>query len=129
MMAERLGRSRTSITEMLTLTAMPEEVRQVCRLADIHSKSLLLQVVRQSDSAKMLRLVERLQGEGSTRAEARRIAKETKPTKGRPRNFVFRYQPSEKTFTLNLQFRRAQVPKQEIIAALENILEDLRRKL
>jgi ParB family transcriptional regulator, chromosome partitioning protein len=128
MMADRLGKSRTSITEMLSLTAMPEEVRQVCRLADIHSKSLLLQVVRQSDSTKMLRLVERLQEEGSTRAEARRIAKETKPAKGRPRNFVFRYQPSEKTFTLNLQFRRAQVPKQEIIAALENILENLRRK-
>ena len=28
--------------------AMPEDVRELCRLADIHSKSLLLQIVRQS---------------------------------------------------------------------------------
>src|SRR5205814_731045 len=48
-MAERLGKSRTSITEILTLSAMPEEVREACRRADIHSKSLLLQVVRQGE--------------------------------------------------------------------------------
>ena len=46
-MAEKLGKSRSSITETLSLTAMPEEIRQLCRLADIQSKSLLLQIVRQ----------------------------------------------------------------------------------
>lgn len=127
MMAEKLGKSRTSITETLSLTAMPEDVRQVCRLADIHSKSLLLQVVRQSDSAKMIGLVERLQKEGSTRSEARRIAKEAKPGRGRPKNFVFRFRPREKSFSLALQFRKASVPKDEIIRTLEAILENLRR--
>ena len=51
-MAEKLGKSRTSITETLSLTAMPDDVRQLCRLADIQSKSLLLQIVRQSDPAE-----------------------------------------------------------------------------
>src|SRR4029453_5186111 len=37
-MARRLGKSRTSITESLSLNAMPEEVKNLCRLADIHSK-------------------------------------------------------------------------------------------
>src|SRR5437879_12193282 len=41
-LAHRLGKSRTSITESLALTGMPEEVRNLCRLADINSKSLLL---------------------------------------------------------------------------------------
>jgi ParB family transcriptional regulator, chromosome partitioning protein len=126
MLAERLGKSRTSITETLSLTSMPEEVRQVCRLADIQSKSLLLQIVRQSDSSKMIALVERLQKEGPTRTEARRIAKEQKAGRGRPKHFVFKYQPQEKTFSLALQFRRAQVPKDEIIRALESILRDLK---
>jgi ParB family transcriptional regulator, chromosome partitioning protein len=127
MMAEKLGKSRTSITETLALTAMPDDVRQVCRLADIHSKSLLLQVVRQPDSAKMIGLVERLQKEGPTRSEARRIAKEAKPVRGRPKNFVFRFRPREKSFSLALQFRKASVPKDEIIRTLESILENLRR--
>ena len=127
MMAEKLGKSRSSITETLSLTAMPEEVRQVCRLADIDSKSLLLQVVRQSDSGKMIAFVERLQAQGSTRTEARRLAKEARPSRGRPRSFVFRYQPKEKSFTLALRFRRAQVPRDEVIRALEATLDELRK--
>ena len=51
-LARRLGRSRTSVTESLALNAIPEEVRNLCRLADISSKSLLLQVVRQKHPKK-----------------------------------------------------------------------------
>jgi ParB family transcriptional regulator, chromosome partitioning protein len=126
MMAEKLGKSRTSVTETLSLTAMPAEVRQLCRLADIHSKSLLLQIVRQSDPAKMIALIERLQNEGATRQDARRIRNEAKPHgKGRPRAYVFRYQPREKTFSLSLQFRKAQVPRDEIVRALRSIIDEL----
>ena len=74
----------------------------------------------------MLALIDRLQKEGPSRSDARRIAKEAKPTRGRPKSFVFRFQPREKTFKLALQFRKASVPKEEVIQALEAILEDLR---
>src|SRR5688572_22674705 len=46
-MARKLGKSRTAITESLSLNNMPEEIRNVCRLADITSRSTLLQIVRQ----------------------------------------------------------------------------------
>src|SRR4249920_2422953 len=52
-LARRLGKSRSSVTESLSLNAIPEEVRNLCRLADISSKSLLLQVVRQNTPEKM----------------------------------------------------------------------------
>ena len=128
-MAEKLGKSRSSITEMLSLTAIPEDVRQLCRLADIQSKSLLLQIVRQSDPAKMVALVEKLQKEGATtRQAARDLAKESKAkAKGRPRNFVFKYQPKEKSFSLALQFRKTDVPKDEIIRALRRIIDELQQ--
>jgi ParB family chromosome partitioning protein len=128
-MAEKLGKSRTSITETLSLTAMPEPVREVCRLADIRSKSLLLQVVRQSDPQKMMALLERVQREGSTRDDARRIAREAKPraAKGRPRHYVFRYQPSEKSFTLAIQFKKSHADRDEIIRTLQAILAELTR--
>jgi ParB family chromosome partitioning protein len=129
-MAEKIGRSRTSITETLSLTAMPDDVRELCRLADIHSKSLLLQIVRQSDAKKMVALIERLQTQGTTRQEARRITQQQKArmTRGRPRHFVFRYQPREKTFSLSLQFRKAQVPRDEVIRALQAVLDELTRE-
>jgi ParB family chromosome partitioning protein len=129
-MAERLGKSRTSITEILSLSAMPEEARHVCRLADIQSKSLLLQIVRQGDLQKMIALVQRLQKDGggrATREDARKIAKQGKgkAAKGRPRHYVFRYQPREKSFALSLQFKKSDVPRDEIVKALQSIIEDL----
>jgi ParB family chromosome partitioning protein len=128
-MAERLGKSRTSITETLSLTAMPEEVRERCRRADIHAKSLLLQIVRQSETAKMVALLERLQREGTpTRHDARRIAKESKKTRGRPRNYTFRHQPPDKSFTLTLQFKRSVVEREDLVSALQQAIDELRAK-
>ncbi len=132
-MADRLGKSRSSITETLSLTAMPESVRELCRLADIHSKSLLLQIVRQADPEKMLAFVERLQREGAnTREEARRLVasarSKSQPSRGRPRHFVFKFQPREKSFSLALQFKKSEVQREEIISVLEAILADLRQR-
>jgi len=129
-MAEKLGKSRSSITETLSLAAMPEEVRQLCRLADIQSKSILLQVVRQGGRDKMTTFIERLGREGATRVEARRLGRkeETRRGRGRPRHFVFRFNPKGSDFSLNLQFKRSQVDREEIIRTLEGILESLRKQ-
>jgi len=124
-MARKLGKSRTTITESLSLNSMPEEVRNLCRLADISSKSTLLQIVRQSDPAKMLALVEKLAGQGVATRE--QVRKETaKPTPGRPKSFVFAFRPPTKTFNLRMSFNKGKVDKSEIIAALENIIKELR---
>ncbi len=124
-LASRLGKSRTAVTESLSLHTMPEDIKNLCRLADISSKSLLLQIVRQPDTEKMAALVEKIvtQG-GATRAEVR---KETaKPKPGRPKAFVFNYRPTSKAFNLKLRFKKGQVERQEIITALEAILAELR---
>ena len=128
-LAEKLGKSRTTVTESLSLTAMPEDVRQRCRLADIQSKSLLLQIVRQGEAEKMAALIGRLQKDGTTRAEARRLAAvaESKRGRGRPRHFVYKLRPRGGDFSLALQFKKAEVDRQEIIRTLETILETLRR--
>jgi ParB family chromosome partitioning protein len=128
MMAGKLGKSRSSVTEVLSLTAMPEDVRELCRLADIESKSVLLQVVRQSTPEKMVTLVERLQREGTTRVEARRLTRERSAPrgKGRPRHFVFKHLLKGERFGLTLKFKKAQVSRQEIIEALESVLERLK---
>lgn len=124
-LARRLGKSRTSVTESLSLNAMPEEVKNLCRLADIHSKSLLLQIVRQGDPQKMVALVERIsRGEGVTREEVRRETAKPKP--GRPRAYVFSYKAPTKAFRLQLRFTKSAVERDEVIQALEAIIEDLK---
>ncbi len=125
-LAKRLGKSRTAVTESLALHAMPSEVRKVCRLAGIGSKSILLQVVRQGDSQKMLALVEKIvrQG-GATREQVRKDIHKPKP--GRPKPYTFNFRPSSRAFNLRLSFNKKSASKDDIISALESILDELRR--
>ena len=124
-LASRLGKSRTAITESLSLHTMPEEIKNLCRLADISSKSLLLQVLRQSEPSKMAALVQKISEQGgATRADIRKAT--ARPKVGRPKAFVSTYRPSSKAFNLKLRFSRGRVERDEIIRALEAILADLR---
>ncbi len=131
MMAEKLGRSRTTVTETLTLSSMPDRVRELCRLADISSKSVLIQVVRQQTPEKMVSFIDTLQKTGlnPTRAEARRLIKAVPDRKGRPRNFVFTYRTGrDKGLSLSLKFGRAEVSKGDVISALEELTSEIRSK-
>ena len=126
-LARRLGKSRTSVTESLALAHMPDEVRNLCRLADISSKSLLLQVVRQETPEKMTALVEKIASAGgATRQEVREAV--AKPKAGRPKHFTFAFRPPSKLFNMRLSFTKSRVSKEEVIEALEGILKDLRKQ-
>jgi ParB family chromosome partitioning protein len=126
-LAKRLGKSRTSITESLSLHGMPPEVRKICRLANITQKSVLLQIVRQGDPQKMLALVEKIASQGGATRE--QVRKETqKPKAGRPKAYTFNFRPESKAFNLRLSFNKRSASKDEIITALEAILTELRTK-
>src|SRR5262249_9980594 len=104
----------------------PEEVRNICRLADISSKSLLLQVVRQNTPEKMTALVEKIASQGgATRQQVRDAIAKPKP--GRPKQFVFAYKPPTRAFNLKISFNKARASKDEVIEALEAIIRDLRK--
>ena len=125
-LARRLGKSRTGVTETLSLHKMPAEVKELCRLADITSKSVLLQIVRENDPAKMVALVERITRDGSaTRQRAREAT--AAPRRGRPKAFTFQYRAPARDFRLRLIFAKSRVDRDEIITALENILAELRQ--
>ena len=125
-LAQKLGKSRTVITESLSLSQMPDHVKQLCRLADISSKSLLLQVVRQQDPQKMVALVEQMTSQGGmTREQVREKAKPA-VKRGRPKAFTFSYRAPTKAYAFSLSFKKSEVEKAEVIRTLESILEELR---
>ena len=125
MLAKKLGKSRVAITESLALQGMPDEIKNLCRLADITSKSLLLQIVRQGDPQKMAALIERIASQGgATREALRKATAKAKP--GRPKSFIFNYRPQNKAFNLKLSFARGKAEREDVIAALESILQELR---
>ena len=122
--ARRIGKSRSTVTELFTLRAIPDEIKALCIEKGVLSKSQLLQVARQSSEAKMRNLVRLFHLGMMNRDQAR---EERHPDK-KPRNAVFRYVPPAKEFKLTLQFRKNSVQREEIIQALKRIIETLEKE-
>lgn len=69
--ARKVGKSRTTVTESLSIASLPERVRGACQRADINSKSTLLQIARQPDEETMEKLVSEIAANRLTRDGAR----------------------------------------------------------
>lgn len=125
--AGRVGKSRSSITEALSIAKLPSEIKELCRRADISSKSLLLQIVRLSGVEQMREFVDRVRRQGMTRDEARAARKPA--ASSRPRPYEFKFQPTTKEFSISLRFRRSQVSDAELAGALRSALEEVEARL
>jgi ParB family chromosome partitioning protein len=123
--ARKIGKSRSSVTEALSIAALPNDIKEECRRADINSKSLLLQVVRQSGVGPMRDFVRRIVDQGFNRDEARRARTQKQRKSVRPQPYAYRYIPPQREFTLEIKFRRSQVARAELIEALSQVLAQL----
>lgn len=124
--AKKISKARSSVTETLSLNTLPEDIKQMCRDAQVLSKSMLLQIVRQPSKEKMVELLKRFARGEVSRDEARKERLQGEAS--RPRNYVFRFRPPTKEFTLDLKFSKSKVDKEELIEALTSILKALKKE-
>lgn len=130
--ARKVGKSRSTVTEVMSIASLPEAVREQCRRADINSKSLLLQIVRQPDEQSMVRLAEEVVRSGLTRDSARaarrqQIEKGSTETTAKVsrKPYIYRFVPPGKEFKLELRFRRTTVKNSDIAAALREAADKI----
>lgn len=132
--AKKVGKSRSTVTEALSLATIPEEIREECRLADINAKSLLLQVVRQPDLDSMRQLIREIAGGGLTREDVRASKRPRKVSdglasdreKGRDSSrYLFRYSLPEVGLRAEIRFENPVADDSEIIRALRALIEHL----
>jgi ParB family chromosome partitioning protein len=124
-----VGKSRTSITEAVQLLKMTQPVRNAAEALGITSKSTLLEILKVSRSPEeQIRLLEQAAETGLNREDLRRQvrAKKSRRQGGARNNPVFTFKDPEKTFSLSLRFRKSTVEKDDLIHALEKILNELR---
>lgn len=80
--AEKIGKSRSTVTESIAIAGLPEEIRERCRKADITAKSVLIEVSRQFDEAAMNKLLDEIQNKDLKRTDIReKVRKEPLKTK------------------------------------------------
>jgi ParB family chromosome partitioning protein len=126
--SKKVGKSRSTVTEAISMAAIPEAIREECRRADINVKSLLLQIVRQPDSASMRETIRLLANRGLKRDEARSLIKERRfGGVERPvsKPLLFEYYLPETNVKVELRFQKSEVDEAEIIDALKALLARL----
>lgn len=124
--AKKIGKSRSSVTETLSITSLPVDIRKLCQQAGITAKTMLLEIVRQPSHEKMVSTAKRIMHQGLTRAASR---EERKPEAAKKtRNFTFHFAPPTRDFQLDLRFRKGHAEREEIIEILRKILESLEKE-
>jgi len=123
--AKKIGRARSSVSEILTLRNIPEPIRKKCIEHGVMARTLLLQIAKQPTEKKMLEMFARILHGGLTRDEARKERTEEKGGPQRPQPFIFQYEPENETFRFRLQFKKSHVSRDELIRTLREILAQL----
>jgi ParB family transcriptional regulator, chromosome partitioning protein len=126
--SKKVGKSRSTVTEAITLAAIPEGIREECRRADINVKSLLLQIVRQPDTETMQEMIKALANKEFTRDEARAFIRERKYKEegvGVTKPFTFKYHLPTPNVKVEVRFQKSEVNKAEIVEALKSVLAEL----
>lgn len=124
--AERIGKSRTSITESISLSSLPADIREACRRADITAKSMLLQIVRQPSDEEMRSFVDKVISAGMSRDEARQLAAGQKKKDSASDGYVFKHHGEGKSYSVLVKFRKSKVSNDDVAIALEAALKKLR---
>lgn len=118
--AKKLGKARTSVTETISIAGLPPDVRELCRRADISSKSMLLQIARQPTDEEMREFVYKIGAAGLTRDQAREM-RQGKPSK--VRNFSYQYDDPDHAWSLTIKFSSPEATNDELKSALHAALE------
>lgn len=128
--AKKVGKSRSTVTEALSLASIPEDLREECRRADINVKSLLLQIVRQPDIPSMRQMIRDISDKGLSREDVRatrRGGAGEVENRSSSKPFTYRYKSAEAGVKVEVRFEKAEVEKVEIIEALRETLAELER--
>jgi ParB family transcriptional regulator, chromosome partitioning protein len=140
--AKKIGKSRTTVTEALTIAGLPDEIREKCRRADINAKSALLEVARQFDEKAMHDFLDNLAGKNSDRESFRKAARPRKTpiksngetalkaeTVSQPKKLksVFQYNSREKDFLLEIKFSNNEgFSKKDLLKALKETFDEVK---
>lgn len=124
--AEKLGKARSTVTEILSLSKIPENIRSFCLKNNITSRGMLIEISKQKTAKDMLSLAKQIHERELRRDDTRDLSKQLKGKGKRLPHFVYSYKPvGDESFRLRIEFKKPEVEKEEIIKILEEVLKKL----
>ena len=136
--AEKISKSRSTVTESLTIAGLPESIREKCRNADITAKSTLLEVARQFDETAMHRFLDDLNNKTNIEKASHRTpnkslnkSSDNSQNMNSPRdnstNKLYEYNSADANFILQIKFRNKQdYDDKDILLALKEVFDTIK---
>lgn len=125
--ANKIGKARSTITEIINISKIPKDVRDYCIKNNIISRSTLIEIAKQKNIENMKRLVSMIKSRELTREDTRELSKDLKGIQKRQKNFVYNFKPRETdAYKLRIEFKQETVSKEEIIEILKEVIRKLK---
>ncbi len=127
--AKKIGKARSTITEIINICRIPKELRKICMENEITSRSTLIEIAKQKKKEDMEKLIKNIIQRELTRLDTRELSKSIKGDAKKTKRFIYNFVPKEKkNYKLRIEFKKQEVSKEEIIGILEEIIRYLKKK-
>lgn len=124
--AKKIGKARSTITEIIAISKIPKELRDLCSEFSIKSRGTLLEIAKQKNRDDMYRLITQVKQRELKREDTRDLSKQIKGKTTKVERYVYNYQKKDKSCRVKIEFRKANVDKEEIIKILEEMIKKLK---
>jgi len=125
--SEKIGKARSTITEILSISKVPEKIREIIKTSGVFSRSTIIEIAKQKSDSDMLKFAQQIVERRLTREDTRDLSKLLKGKVKKPKFYVYNY-ISEGTdkYKLHLELKKQSMSRQEIIEILQEIIENLK---
>ena len=125
--AKKIGKARSTITEILNICKIPKEIRDFCKQSNIVSRSTLIEIAKQKNIETMKKLVSMIKSRELSREDTRDLSKDLKGIQRKQKYFVYNFKPKETdNYRLRIEFKQETVSKEEIIEVLMELIKKLK---
>jgi ParB family chromosome partitioning protein len=133
--AQKIGKSRVTVSELIRVTDLPQDIIQKCNNMNITSKTFLLELVKLEDKNKMLEVLKDYSEEPFSRDHIKKKRKDEeeednndKAAKSTNTNkpFKFNFSSDDKEIKINFKINSKEVDKSKIINILEQLIKDIK---
>ena len=124
--SEKIGKARSTITEIISISKIPKEIRNLCEEFSIKSRGTVIEIAKQENEDSMFRLITEIKKRELKREDTRDLSKMIKGKEKKIDKYVYKYEEKDKSFKLKIEFKQQKVTKDEIVKILEKLIEKLK---
>jgi ParB family chromosome partitioning protein len=124
--SEKIGKARSTITEIISISKIPKAIRNLCEEFSIKSRGTVIEIAKQESEDNMYRLITEIKKRELKREDTRDLSKMIKGKEKKIDRYVYKYEEKDKSFKIKIEFKQQRVTKDEIVQILEKLIKKLR---